>query len=180
MNINNHSEKEILKIVFTGMKEKYFTFDLNGDGTITNQEFRKVLENMVGEVCPDEVWNEFISKVDYDNSGTISFEEFLYALYLWFADEDEDYNSEEDEKDEVDFAFVLLKNRFKELNKNSNDLISKDDFKNILKKISNTNYITEEVMDKIYQSIPNISLNYLNFKQYLYGIYLFVTEDYFL
>lgn len=56
MNINNHSEKEILKIVFTGMKEKYFTFDLNGDGTITNQEFRKVLENMVGEVCPDEVW----------------------------------------------------------------------------------------------------------------------------
>lgn len=31
---------------------------------------------------------EFIGKVDYDQSGTISFEEFLYALYLWFADDE--------------------------------------------------------------------------------------------
>lgn len=81
-------EIAILKMVFAGMKEKYYTFDINGDGTITNEEFRQVLEDMVGEPCPEEDWKEFIGKVDYDCSGTISFEEFLYALYLWFADDE--------------------------------------------------------------------------------------------
>lgn len=82
------AEIEILKMVFAGMKEKYYTFDIDGDGTITNEEFRQVLEDMVGEPCPEDDWKEFIGKVDYDNSGTISFEEFLYALFLWFADDE--------------------------------------------------------------------------------------------
>lgn len=103
----DYTEMEILKMVFSGVKEKYFIFDVNGkptqvpavavatqtliprigDGTITNAEFRQVLEEMVGEPCPETDWKEFIGKVDYDDSGTISFDEFLYALYLWFADE---------------------------------------------------------------------------------------------
>lgn len=86
MATRNETEYDVLQMVFSGMKEKYFTFDVNGDGTITNQEFRQVLEEMVGEPCPEEDWRDFINKVDYDNSGTISFEEFLYALYLWFAE----------------------------------------------------------------------------------------------
>lgn len=53
---NEASELDILKMVFTGMKEKYYTFDIDGDGTITNQEFRQVLEEMVGEPCPAEDW----------------------------------------------------------------------------------------------------------------------------
>jgi hypothetical protein len=88
MSSRGPTDLEILKMVFTGMKEKYFTFDINGDGTITNEEFRQVLEEMVGEPCPEEDWKEFIGKVDYDGSGTISFEEFLYALFLWFADDE--------------------------------------------------------------------------------------------
>src|SRR4051812_27053034 len=82
------SDFDILQMMFSGMKEKYLTFDIDGDGTITNKEFRMVLEEMVGEPCPDEDWQDFISQVDYDNSGTISFEEFLYALFLWFADDE--------------------------------------------------------------------------------------------
>ena len=83
------SDLDVLRMVFAGMKEKYFTFDVDGDGTITNNEFRQVLEEMVGEPCPEEDWKSFITKVDYDGSGTISFEEFLYALFLWFADDEE-------------------------------------------------------------------------------------------
>lgn len=85
---NRSQNLEVLKLVMMGMNEKYLTFDLDGDGVITNTEFRLVLEEMVGEPCPEEDWNEFIAKVDYDNSGTIGFDEFLYALYIWFADDE--------------------------------------------------------------------------------------------
>ena len=98
--MNEQKELDILRLVFAGMKEKYFTFDINGDGTITNQEFRQVLEEMVGEPCPEDDWKDFISKVDYDSSGTVSFQEFLYALYLWFAE------------DEVHIFFLLTELKF--------------------------------------------------------------------
>lgn len=84
---SRYDNMEVLKLVMNGMNEKYLTFDLDGDGIITNKEFRMVLEEMVGEACPEDDWNEFITKVDYDKSGTIGFDEFLYALYLWFADD---------------------------------------------------------------------------------------------
>lgn len=58
---------------------------------------------MVGEPCPEEDWKFFIDKVpffsscpvftqpkvDFDKSGTIEFEEFLFALYLWFGGAEE-------------------------------------------------------------------------------------------
>ena len=57
---------------------------------------------MVGEPCPEEDWKFFIdkvsskliktltvNKVDFDKSGTIEFEEFLFALYLWFGGAEE-------------------------------------------------------------------------------------------
>jgi len=169
------SDLEILKIVFAGMKEKYFTFDINGDGTITNEEFRQVLEEMVGEPCPDEDWREFIGKVDYDGSGTISFEEFLYALFLWFADDEED-DEEDDEKDEVDTAFALLKNRFKEADTDGDEAINQIEFKKLLEKIS-TDKFSNSVLDKLYQGLDTPKTKNITFKQYLYGVYLFVTED---
>jgi len=174
---NKHADLEVLKMVFTGMKDKYFTFDLDGDGIITNQEFRLVLEEMVGEPCPDEDWKEFINKVDYDNSGTISFEEFLYALYLWFADEDDDEIDEDDEKDEVDMAFALLKSHFREADSNGDEAISKLEFKKLLDKISSSQKVTESILDKIYEGLNIREKNkQITFKQYLYGVYLFVTE----
>jgi len=171
------SEMDILNMVFSGMKDKYFTFDINGDGTITNQEFRQVLEEMVGEPCPEPDWKEFISKVDYDNSGTISFEEFLYALFLWFAEDEEDLDPD-DEKDEVDMAFALLKNRFKEVDSNSDDNITQLEFKKLLTTIQPAK-VTDELVLKIYSTMDDVAANKeINFKQYLYGMYLFVTEDY--
>jgi len=168
------SDLEILKMVFTGMKDKYFTFDVNGDGTITNEEFRQVLEEMVGEPCPDEDWFEFIGKVDYDGSGTISFEEFLYALFLWFADEDED--EDDDEKDEVDTAFALLKSRFKEADSEGKEVVNHTQFKKVLDKFS-PGKISEDTLDRIYRGLDTPKNKNITFKQYLYGVYLFVTED---
>jgi len=165
---------EILKMVFTGMKEKYFTFDINGDGTITNEEFRQVLEEMVGEPCPEEDWIEFIGKVDYDGSGTISFEEFLYALYLWFADEEDE--DEDDEKDEVDTAFALLKNSFKEADSDGDEAVNPNEFRKLLEKFSH-NKLSDEMFERIYRGLEVPKSKNITFKQYLYGVYLFVTED---
>eukprot|EP01119_Soliformovum_irregulare_P008313 TRINITY_DN21441_c0_g1_i1.p1 TRINITY_DN21441_c0_g1~~TRINITY_DN21441_c0_g1_i1.p1 ORF type:complete len:180 (-),score=37.10 TRINITY_DN21441_c0_g1_i1:18-557(-) len=172
-------ELEVLRMVFAGMKEKYFTFDIDGDGTITNEEFRQVLEDMVGEPCPEEDWKEFVGKVDYDNSGTISFEEFLYALFLWFAD-DEEEEFEDDEKDEVDMAFALLKNRFKEVDLDGDDTISRSEFKKILDKVEPERKVQDSLVTKIYSEIEGASeTKNISFKQYLYGMYLFVTNNQF-
>jgi len=168
------SDLEVLKMVFTGMKEKYFTFDIDGDGTITNEEFRQVLEEMVGEPCPDEDWRDFIGKVDYDGSGTISFEEFLYALFLWFAEDEEE--EDDDEKDEVDTAFALLKNRFKDADADKDDAITQVEFKKLLEKFSPAK-LSSDTIDKIYIGLDTPKTQNISFKQYLYGVYLFVTED---
>jgi len=143
--------------------------------TITNQEFRSVLEEMVGEPCPDEDWKEFIQKVDYDNSGTLEFQEFLYALYLWFADEDFD---DEDEKDEVDSAFELLKNHFRQIDNDKDDMITIEEFRKILNSVSPKHKVTEDRMKRILSGIEGFELHKnISFKQYLSGMYLFVTGD---
>eukprot|EP01114_Cavostelium_apophysatum_P021131 TRINITY_DN7282_c0_g1_i1.p1 TRINITY_DN7282_c0_g1~~TRINITY_DN7282_c0_g1_i1.p1 ORF type:complete len:175 (+),score=41.22 TRINITY_DN7282_c0_g1_i1:107-631(+) len=167
------SDIEVLRMVFSGMKDKYLTFDVDGDGTITNKEFRLVLEEMVGEPCPEEDWKEFINKVDYDNSGTISFEEFLYALFLWFADDEE--LEEDDEKDEVDMAFALLKNRFRDADADGDETISKAEFRKLLENL--TPSVSPSQVDTIYREITDSESKNITFKQYLFGVYLFVNIE---
>lgn len=69
----------------------------------------KVLEETVGEPCPEDDWNEFIPRIDSDNSGTVSFAEFLHALYHWFAEVDIEAEEDDAEKDETDEVFSELK-----------------------------------------------------------------------
>jgi Ca2+-binding EF-hand superfamily protein len=156
-------------------------------------EVRKVLEEMVGEPCPEEDWKDFIGKVDYDNSGTISFPEFLYALFLWFADEDVSFKScsviltcvvkdaeqdEDDEKDEVDMAFAILKNKFRDQDTDKDEAITKTQFTKILESLDPSLKVTEQLVDTIYSQleVADKKSNKITFKQYLYGMYIYVTK----
>ncbi|KAH3744612.1 hypothetical protein Pelo_13992 [Pelomyxa schiedti] len=218
---------EVLKVLFSGLHDKYRAFDLNNDGVITIAEFRAVVEGMVGEPCPDDEWAVFINKVDYNNSGTVEFDEFLYALFLWFADDD--YSSpneaETEEKDEVDDAFQLLKTLFQRLDGNRDGAITANEFAQCLKQLvmtkhpgsavtpthtratppptatmitttsasstssasalaassssttsTNPDISKQRVQSLVRRAAPQQKSHTLTFKQYLYAVYLFVTE----
>lgn len=83
------------------------------------------------------------------------------------------------EQDEVDMAFLLLKGRFKEADTNSDQIISKTEFKNLLSNIECNflNLATDDVVNRIWSGIEGLKNNSLNFKQYLYAMYLWVTGD---
>jgi len=177
--VYGRNELVMLSALFGGLKEKYLCFDLNGDGVITNYEFREVLEDLVGEPCPEEDWIEFIKRVDYDSNGSVSFEEFLYALYIWCVednDELENDNSEQaEEKDEVDLVFELLKRKFKAADENFDGYISSKAFQGILNSMCKFSPVDEELLNMIHSEIKGLPPSKdMDFKHYLYGVYLFI------
>jgi len=73
--LNSRDEK--LKFAFT-------MYDLNKNGYITRDEFKVILNMMVGQnITPeqlDSIADRTITEADYDNDGKISFEEFCRAM----------------------------------------------------------------------------------------------------
>ncbi len=122
----------------------------------------------------------FISIIQISPSLDYLFSSFLkrYSfsplnIYIHLLQIDED-----DEKDEVDMAFSLLKTRFKEADSDRDDSISSSQFKHLLGKFTpqRSSGIPDSLIDKIFTTIGVEAIKGLSFKQYLYGIYLFVTE----
>ncbi|KAK2150436.1 hypothetical protein LSH36_405g02066 [Paralvinella palmiformis] len=60
-------------------KEMFKLFDVNGDGTLSVDEFRLALDKIGYCLCEDYL-QKFIAEADTDNSGKISFDEFITAL----------------------------------------------------------------------------------------------------
>jgi len=52
-------------------------FDLNGDGTISNAELRKVLKRLDYRTYTDEVIDMVVSSIDINGDGDIDYEEFI-------------------------------------------------------------------------------------------------------
>ena len=55
-------------------------FDTNNDGIITKKEFRQQLIKVYGENNSEEITRKIFPKIDVDNSGEISYNEFLTCL----------------------------------------------------------------------------------------------------
>ena len=71
------------------LKKLFFELDIKGKGVITKEDlFRGMDESFDHKITKDEV-NEIFSRIDYDNNGTISFDEFLKAYPLGFSDPQE-------------------------------------------------------------------------------------------
>jgi len=60
------------------LKNAFEEYDLNKDGSITVEEFKKSLSN-VGIAISDQEANDYIKKMDKNNNGMIEWEEFLDA-----------------------------------------------------------------------------------------------------
>jgi Ca2+-binding EF-hand superfamily protein len=70
----------------------------------------------------------------------------------------------------------MLKNRFKEADSDSDEAVNSTEFRKLLEKFS-PDKLSDEVFERIYRGLEIPKGKHITFKQYLYGVYLFVTED---
>ena len=61
------------------LKKLFFELDVKGVGVITKEELFKGMEECFGSKITREEAEEIFSNIDYDNNGTISFDEFVKA-----------------------------------------------------------------------------------------------------
>ena len=61
------------------LKKLFFELDVKGVGVITKEELYKGMEECFGNKITREEVNQTFSNIDYDNNGSISFDEFLKA-----------------------------------------------------------------------------------------------------
>jgi hypothetical protein len=69
------------------VKDAFKQLDKDGSGEVDAQELKGVLELILGTQVTDEIVQQFMEKVDKDNSGTVSLVEFMEAMKLWYKEE---------------------------------------------------------------------------------------------
>ena len=61
-----------------GAKERFKELDVDGNGTVTSEELKKVMkEELEGEGIPESVMDVMVAMADVNGDGKINFEEFL-------------------------------------------------------------------------------------------------------
>ena len=70
-------------------KEAFALFDKDGDGTITKNELRTVMQSL-GQDPTDQDLDDMISEIDQDGNGEIDFDEFLVLMAMNTQDLTED------------------------------------------------------------------------------------------
>ena len=61
------------------LKKLFFELDVKGVGVITRDELFRGMEECFGDKITREEVDQIFSNIDYDNNGTISFDEFVKA-----------------------------------------------------------------------------------------------------
>lgn len=125
-------------------------FDTDGDNFISAKELSNVIEN-TGQSVSQEDLREMIREVDEDGDGLINFDEFLDLMESKMKDND----SEEE-----------LMEAFKLFDKNSNNLVSKNEIKQVMHMLGE-NLSQDEIEDLMMQFDQDRDgfLNYEEFKK---------------
>jgi Ca2+-binding EF-hand superfamily protein len=63
---------------FKKIEQAFKIFDADGDGFISNNEFRTIMGGM-----NESIWNQFLSEVDQNQDGKISLAEFKHLLRIY-------------------------------------------------------------------------------------------------
>ena len=100
-------EEEDLRMVF---KE----FDQSNQGVISKEDFNRQLEKIYGSIITNELADEVFAQLDLDNSGSISYNEFITSVI----------------GNRKNITEERLEKAFKMLDKNNNGLLSIDEIKN--------------------------------------------------
>ena len=62
------------------MREAFQIFDADGNGKITSDELRLIMENL-GEKLTDEEITDMVKEADIDGDGEINYEEFVRMMF---------------------------------------------------------------------------------------------------
>jgi calmodulin len=158
-NYQNKNEKIIKKQeldIPEGEEEQYrdafMLFDKNGDGTISHVEFYKVLKNLGQSVTMEEC-KKIVKDLDQDNSGEISFDEFISYMKLITIQV-----TEEDE-DEIIKAFQTF-------DVDKDDKISKAEFRHILCNIGENKFTIDEC-DLLFKEADIDNDDHLNYREFV-------------
>lgn len=136
-------------------REAFNLFDKDGSGTITTDEFIKVLKNLGQKVSKEEA-EKICTDLDADGSGEVDFDEFVSYMQKMKAESEE--LSEEDK----------VKRAFRTFDLNGDGTISKDEFRYILKGLGDDKFSEEEV-DQLFREADidnDQKLNYNEFVDY--------------
>ena len=116
-------EEEDLRNIF---KE----FDHSNKGVISKEDFKEQLEKIYGEIITNELADEVFEQLDLDNSGSISYNEFITSVI----------------GNRKNMTEERLENAFKMLDKDNNGLLSIDEIKSYF---GGENEIWKEVLKDV-------------------------------
>mmetsp|Transcript_13078 Transcript_13078/g.19732 ORF Transcript_13078/g.19732 Transcript_13078/m.19732 type:complete len:674 (+) Transcript_13078:67-2088(+) len=105
--------------------------DENKDGIIQPQELHKALEGF-GVQLTQRQFGDLLKKIDRDQNGEISFDEFKYLINQTMPDIYKNKSKKQLRK----MVCLQLKNGYQLFDTNNDGEISHDEFKNVLKKIA--------------------------------------------
>jgi calmodulin len=140
-------------------REAFNLFDKDGSGSISPDEFIKVLKNLGQKVTKEEAF-KICADLDQDGSGSVEFEEFVsYMKKIKIQQEEEE--ARENIEDEVIRAFRTF-------DKNQDGTISKDEFRYILCKLGDEqNRFTQEECDEIFREADIDNDGQLDYKEFV-------------
>ena len=158
MTETNVRELDIPEEELEEYREAFNLFDKDGSGSISPDEFIKVLKNLGQKVTKDEA-RKICEELDQDGSGSVEFEEFVSYMKKIKAQDEEQV----DEEDPVVKAF-------KTFDKNKDGTISIEEFRFILCRLGDEkDRFSQDECDEIFREADlnrDGSLDYKEFVKY--------------
>lgn len=156
-------EKEIVQQVYDVPEEEleeyraaFRLYDKDNSGTISTHEFYKVLRNLGQKISKEEA-QELVNELDQDQSGEISFDEFVtYMVSIKIEEEVDD--------DEIIRAFQTF-------DSDKDDMISGREFKYILCNLTdgdnNNDRFSESEADRLFNAADIDKDGFLNYREFV-------------
>lgn len=146
---NNISQETLAEL-----KQAFFLFDKNGDGTISESELASVLENL-GQKPTEEEIKDMMREVDADGNGEIDFDEFVTMMSQKMQSQDKDEE---------------IKEAFKVFDRDGDGKISKHELYLVMKALGE-NLTEDEVEEMIKEADINGDgeIDFFEFKEMMGG-----------
>lgn len=133
-------------------RDAFQLFDKDGSGSITTDEFKKVLKNLGQKVTKQEA-EDIVKELDTDGSGAIEFEEFIT------------YMKKVKIQQEIEMEDEIIR-AFQTFDVDKDDKISNEEFRHILCNLGEDRFTPEEC-DEVFQEADIDKDGVLNYREFV-------------